>query len=220
MHLKKKICIITGHYGSGKTNLAVNLALDARREGKSVTIVDLDIVNPYFRTADFSSELTEAGVHVIVPMYANTNLDIPALTGAVDSAFENQDDCVIVDVGGDDAGAIALGRYAPAIRAHEYELLYVVNRYRYLTATPEDALDVLRDIAAVSRLTPTGIINNSNLGEETNAAHLEASVSFAQAVAEAAGLPLVATSYDNRLPSPDVPAPYPVTMFVKKIWEE
>ena len=219
MELTKRLNLITGHYGSGKTNLAVNLALDAKKEGKSVAIVDLDIVNPYFRTADFSEMLENNGIRVIVPMYANSNLDIPALTGAVDAVLNSGEDCVILDVGGDDAGAIALGRYAPAISAQEYDLFYVVNRYRYLTATPDEALEVLRDIAAVSRLSPTGVLNNSNLGGETTAAEVERSAAFAGEVARLAGVPLRATAYDRRLGELSVPEGYPVDIYVKKIWE-
>ncbi len=219
MELTKRLNLITGHYGSGKTNLAVNLALDAKKQGKSVTIVDLDIVNPYFRTADFAEMLTNQGIRVILPMYANSNLDIPALTGAVDSVFTNGDDCVILDVGGDDAGAIALGRYAPAISAQDYDLLYVVNEHRYLTATPDDALEVLREIAAVSRLSPTGVLNNSNLGEETTWEAVLNSIPFAQAVADKAGVPLRANAYDRRLEQGTMPDGYPVDIFVKKIWE-
>ena len=219
MELQRKINIITGHYGSGKTNRAVNLALDARKQGRRVTVIDLDIVNPYFRTADFAQTFAEAGIRVVLPTYANTNLDIPALTGAVDSAFDNDDDCVIIDVGGDDAGAIALGRYAPAIQAHDYALFYVVNRYRYLTSTPEEGLAVLADIAAVSRLSPTGILNNANLGEETTARTVEDSLPYAEELAAKAGLPLLCTAYDRRLGALPVPDGYPVEIFVKKIWE-
>ena len=181
--------------------------------------MDLDIVNPYFRTADFSEMLENNGIRVIVPMYANSNLDIPALTGAVDAVLNSGEDCVILDVGGDDAGAIALGRYAPAISAQEYDLFYVVNRYRYLTATPDEALEVLRDIAAVSRLSPTGVLNNSNLGGETTAAEVERSAAFAGEVARLAGVPLRATAYDRRLGELSVPEGYPLDIYVKKIWE-
>ncbi len=219
MQLNRRVNLITGHYGSGKTNLAVNLAMDARKQGKSVAIVDLDIVNPYFRTADFADVLTAEGIRVIVPTYANSNLDIPALTGAVDSVFTGDEDCVIIDVGGDDAGAIALGRYAPKISREPYDLFYVINHCRYLTSTPEEALGVLRDIEAVSRLSATGILNNTNLGEETTPALIEASASFAKEVAGLANLPLCATAYDERLPAPDLPNGYPVKVYVKKIWE-
>ena len=219
METDRKIYIITGHYGSGKTNLAVNLALTQRQLGKSVTLVDLDIVNPYFRSADFSGLLGDAGIRMVSPVYANSNLDIPALSGAVDAVFDNGGDCVIMDVGGDDAGAIALGRYAPAIARHDYALWYVVNRCRYLTQTPEEALEVMREIQAVSRLQPSGIANCSNLGEETTARIVEGSVPFAREVAALAGVPLCCTAYDRRLGALQVPEPYPVEIYVRKPWE-
>ena len=220
MEEKRKIYLITGHYGSGKTNFAVNLALDQRKLGKTVTLVDLDIVNPYFRSADFTAMLTEQGIGVVSPIYANSNLDIPALSGAVDAVFDNGGDCVIIDVGGDDAGAIALGRYAPAIARHDYALWYVVNRCRYLTQTPEEALSVLGEIAAVSRLRPGGIVNCSNLGEETTAEIVRSSVNFAAEVARLAGVPMEHTVYDRRLGELDVPGGYPVDVYVKKPWDE
>ncbi len=164
--------------------------------------------------------LTEAGVQMVSPVYANSNLDIPALSGAVDAVFDNGGQCVIIDVGGDDAGAIALGRYAPAIARHDYELWYVVNRYRYLTQTPEDALNVLREIEAVSRLHPTGVINCSNLGEETAADTVENSREFAGKVAELAGVPMRLTVYDRKLGELNVPSPCPVEIYVKKPWEK
>ena len=118
----KRITIVTGHYGSGKTNFAVNLAVDLCRKGKSVVLVDLDIVNPYFRSADFKEQLTEMGIEMICPVYANTNLDIPALGADIYSVF-NKDDgrYIIFDVGGDDAGAAALGRYSHLIQQEEFE---------------------------------------------------------------------------------------------------
>ncbi len=220
METKRKIYLITGHYGSGKTNFAVNLALSERKLGRTVTLVDLDIVNPYFRSADFASLLQEEGIGLVSPVYANTNLDIPALSGAVDAVFDNGGERVIIDVGGDDAGAIALGRYAPAIARHDYELLYVVNRCRYLTQTPEEALSVLRDIEAVSRLRPTGVVNCTNLGEETTRELVEQSADFAAQVAELADVPLTCTAFDRQLGEIKAPKPYPVTVYVKKPWED
>ena len=145
------VIAVTGHYGSGKTNFSINLAISIAKNGTSVTIVDLDIVNPYFRTADFSDLLDMQGIHVIVPEYANTNLDIPVLPASVDAAIAQKDGVVILDVGGDDAGAIALGRYAARIRDAGYDLLYVINENRYLTKTPEEAVSLLREIEQASR---------------------------------------------------------------------
>ena len=113
----KKITIITGHYGSGKTNLAVNLALRLADAGEKVTIVDFDIVNPYFRTADFAELFQKHGVTLAASMYANTSLDIPAISFDMERmAYEPG--YLIVDVGGDDAGAIGLGRYAEGFSAY------------------------------------------------------------------------------------------------------
>lgn len=143
----KRITIVTGHYGSGKTNFAVNLAVDLSREGKQVVLVDLDIVNPYFRSADFKERLTAMGIEMICPIYANTNLDIPALGADIYSVFyQNDSRYVIFDVGGDDAGAAALGRYSHLIQQENYDMLYVVNCYRYLTRQPEEALQILRKL--------------------------------------------------------------------------
>lgn len=116
METKRKIYLITGHYGSGKTNFAVNLALSERKLGRTVTLVDLDIVNPYFRSADFASLLQEEGIGLVSPVYANTNLDIPALSGAVDAVFDNGGERVIIDVGGDDAGAHRSGTVCACYR--------------------------------------------------------------------------------------------------------
>ena len=147
-----KMNIITGHYGSGKTNFAVNLALDIARSGKQCTIVDLDIVNPYFRTADFAELFKQNNITLKVPKYANTNLDIPALNFDINSII-SESEYVILDVGGDDAGATALGRYAPAIKKlDDVQMLYVVNCFRYLIKKPADAVELMHDIELASDL--------------------------------------------------------------------
>ena len=152
------IIAVTGHYGSGKTNLAVNLAVDFAKEGERVTIIDLDIVNPYFRTADFSELFGSLGIKLVAPQFANTNLDIPSL-GFDMAAVINGCDRLIIDVGGDDTGAVALGQYATVLGNFGCELYYVVNRYRYLTRTPGEAVELLRDIEQVSRIRAKGIVN-------------------------------------------------------------
>ena len=120
----KKITIVTGHYGSGKTNFSVNLAVRAAQEGADAAIVDLDIVNPYFRTADFRQLFEEKGIKLIAPDFANSNLDIPSIQFDVVQLAMNEDR-LIIDVGGDDAGAFALGRYAADLAqfADEIEML-------------------------------------------------------------------------------------------------
>ena len=157
------VVIITGHYGAGKTNLAVNLAREMAKTGPA-SLYDLDIVNPYFRSADFSQTLSAAGVTVVAPEAANTNLDLPALSGRLEAALRTGERRLILDVGGDDAGAVALGRFAPLLEQREYQMWYVVNRFRYLTRVPEEAVGLLREIETASRLRVTHIVNNSNLG--------------------------------------------------------
>ena len=125
----KRINIITGHYGSGKTNLSVNLALKAAEQGKSVAVVDLDLVNPYFRTADFRNLFEEKGIKLIAPDFANTNLDVPSVQFDVEQ-LASSEDCLIIDVGGDDAGAAALGRYSGALlnMQEDFDMFYEIGR--------------------------------------------------------------------------------------------
>ncbi len=218
----KRITIVTGHYGSGKTNFAVNLAVDFCKAGKKAVLVDLDIVNPYFRSADFKGLLGRMSIEMICPTYANTNLDIPALGADIYSVFRKDDSrFVIFDVGGDDAGAAALGRYAKLIQEEAFDMLYVVNRYRYLTRQPREALEVLREIEAASRLAATGVVNNSNLGGQTTAQDILDALAYGRSVASLAGIPLVAATAERRLAAqiPD-PAVYPVDLYVLPPWEE
>ncbi len=212
----KKAIIITGHYGSGKTNIAVNLAADYADRGEKVCVIDLDIVNPYFRTADFGTLFEDKGIYLVAPQYANTNLDIPSL-GFDMAALLRGYDRVVVDVGGDDAGAIALGQYATILKNFGYEMLYVVNKYRYLTSTAEETVELLRDIELVSSLKATGVVNSSNLGLTTTAQDILGSVEYAEECAKAAELPLVFTAAMKEL---DVPDTRPVEVYVRPFWEE
>ncbi len=214
----KKLTIITGHYGSGKTNVSVNLALHAAKQGRKCTVVDLDIVNPYFRTADFEELFKENGITLKAPMYANSNLDIPALNISVKSILD-ESDCVIIDVGGDDEGAKALGRYAKVIsECDDREMLYVINKCRYLTKEPQEALELMRDIEAASTLRCTGIINNTNLGAETTEDIVLGSQEYARKVAEAAGLPVAITAGKSEFLGKVTDNPFPIEIFVKTLW--
>jgi len=196
----KRLTLLAGHYGSGKTNLAVNMALDLRKMRERVALADLDIVNPYFRSKDSGRELMEAGVRLIVSEYANTNLDIPALPQEMYALIDDPGLSAVIDVGGDDRGALALGRLSPAIAAeNDYDMFLVVNRFRPLTRSAEDVLQVMREIEEAGHLAFTGVIDNSNLGAETSAEDVLGSAGFAEAVAEKTGLPLVLTSVDEAL---------------------
>lgn len=211
-----KIIAVTGHYGSGKTNLAVNLAVDFAKEGERLTIIDLDIVNPYFRTADFSELFGLLGIKLVAPQFANTNLDIPSL-GFDMAAVINGCDRLIIDVGGDDTGAVALGQYATVLGNFGCELYYVVNRYRYLTRTPGEAVELLRDIEQVSRIRAKGIVNCSNLGSQTTADDVKVTADYALKCASEAGVPLALTAAERSL---GVEGAYPVDVYVRPFWEE
>ena len=191
----KRLTLFAGHYGSGKTNIAVNYALKLAEEGKSVCIADLDIVNPYFRTKDSAKELEAAGVHLISPQFANSNVDLPALPAEAYRLVTDRNVYGIMDIGGDDRGAYALGRYVPAIlEENNYRMVFVANAYRPLTRTPEEALEVMREIEDACGLQFTDIINNSNLASETTPETVLDSLSYVEKLSEHSGLPIFATS--------------------------
>ena len=193
--LHKRLTLFAGHYGSGKTNIAVNYALHLASQGKKVCIGDLDIVNPYFRTADSAKELEKAGVELISPQFANSNVDLPALPAEAYRLVEDKEIYGIMDIGGDDRGAYALGRYTPFIREeNNYRMAFVANCYRPLTRTPEEALEVMREIESACALPFTCIINNSNLAGETTAQTVLDSLSYMEELCRISSLPLWLTT--------------------------
>lgn len=196
----KRLYIICGHYGSGKTNVALNMAFELKTQGEKVAIADLDIVNPYFRTKDSAEDLKRLGIELICSEYAGSNVDIPALPQDMYAITDKTDTKYILDIGGDDRGALALGRIAPKIREeNNYEMYLVVNRFRPLTRDTASVLEVIAEIEYAAKIRFTGIINNSNLGEETTAEDVFSSVKYADELAKATGLPIVLTAVDERL---------------------
>ena len=196
----KRITLLCGHYGSGKTNVALNMAYDIKRSYDNVAIADLDIVNPYFRTKDSAKDLEEKGIKLIVSEYAGTNVDIPALPAEIYTLTDNKALRAVIDVGGDDRGALALGRIAPAIiEENDYECLMVINKYRPLTPDVESTLEVMGEIETACGIKITGLVNNSNLGVETEASDVLSSVEYAESVAKATGLKIVCTTVNETL---------------------
>ncbi len=197
------VTVVVGHYGVGKTNLALNLALACAACGERATVADLDLVNPYFRSSDYPQVLARAGVRLAAPTFAGTTLDTPSLGGQlfaeVERALAEPGRRLVVDVGGDDAGAYALGGYARALQGPGVRVLYVVNAFRNLTHEPADAARVLREIEAASHLSAHGVVNNSHLCDETAPRDVEEGRAWARAVARELGLPLVATCVPARL---------------------
>lgn len=196
----KRLTLFAGHYGSGKTNIALNYARFLHEQGLPVTIADLDIVNPYFRTKDSEAQLAGEGIGLICSPFANSNLDVPAMPKETYALIDSRTQYGVLDIGGDDRGALALGRYTPEIREeNDFEMLLVVNRSRPLTRTPEDTEAVMREIEAACGLPFTGIVNNTNLGQQTEAEDVLASVSYAEAISHQTGLPVFMTCCADRL---------------------
>lgn len=200
----KPLTVMTGHYGAGKTNLSIHLARMLAADGAEVTLVDLDIANPYFRTSDVTQTLTAEGITVIAPNFSGTNLEAPSLPPSVDGMLSditrNPDrGFVILDVGGDDAGAIALGQYAAKIAQVSHECYYAINPFRYLTATTQQAIENLHTIQQVGRVPVTAIINNANLGNETRSEDIISARSTVQALSAQSHLPIAFTAVPSGL---------------------
>ena len=189
---------LVGHAGVGKTNLSLNLARMQAQRGHRVTLVDMDLVNPYFRSSDYVDELAGQGVRMIGPTFARTSLDTPSLTGqlvaAVDELASSPAARLIIDVGGDDEGATSLGQYADRLKSAGCRVLYVVNAFRNLTHTPQEACEMLGAIEERSRMRASGVVNCSNLAAQTTWDDVERGRAWAREVASLTGLPLVATA--------------------------
>lgn len=188
--MKVRFHIFCGHFGSGKSEIAINFALKCKAEGENVSIVDLDIVNPYFRTNDAKAVLEESGIEVIAPEFANSNLDMPTVPADIMRVFNNLDKLVIFDVGGDEDGAFALGRYLEFFKREPYELHLVVNAKRPLTETAEEICEMAGEIERASRLKVTDMVNNTNIGKLSTAEVLAESVQEVERSAELLGVPV------------------------------
>ena len=196
----KRITLLCGHYGSGKTNVAVNVAFDLKNKYDTVAIADLDIVNPYFRSKDSSEDFEDKEIRLICSEYANTNVDIPALPPDMYALTDDKRIRAVIDVGGDDRGALALGRIAPKIlEEKDYEMLMVINCYRPLTRDLESTLEVMQEIEQACKIPFTGLVNNSNLGKDTCEEDVLKSVEYAEQVSKATGLPIKMTAVEQGL---------------------
>ena len=195
MNKLKRLTLLCGHYGSGKTNVAVNLAIELKKQYNNLVVADLDIVNPYFRTKDSLDDFKKHDIELICSEYANTNVDIPALPADMYRLTTDKNLTAVIDVGGDDRGAYALGRLVPEIKAEDnYEMLMVINGYRPLTPDAESTIEVMREIETACKLEFTGLVNNSNIGEATTANDIINSMDYANEVSKQSGLPIVMTT--------------------------
>lgn len=184
-----------GHYGSGKTFVSVNYAIALKGIYEKVSIYDLDIVNPYYRTVDALKMLENKGVELIVSPFAETNVDLPALNAGSYKMLNKESGFAVLDIGGDDRGALALGRFKDGIKTeNDYEVFFVVNCFRPETRTIEDALQIKNEIESSAKLKFTAIVNNANLGLETTIEHIEKGYDFCKKLSEATGLEVKFTS--------------------------
>ena len=188
-------------------------------------MVDLDVVNPFFRSSDYRALLDEAGVRTIAPVFAGTNLDGPSLSGtilpAIEQARAGEGRLLIVDAGGDDVGATALGQLHRQIETAGYEMLYVVNRYRVLSTKPEETIPLLREIETASHLKATAIVNNSNLAVQTDMQMVLDAVPFAKKAAELCHLPLLYSTVPDFAVENTLPEGFKaVKRYVRFVWED
>ncbi len=221
--MKERFHIFCGHFGSGKSEVALNFAMKQQKSGKKVSIVDLDIVNPYFRTNDARETLKEQGIEVIAPEYANSNLDMPTVPADIMKVFNNPDKFVVFDVGGDEDGAYALGRYLEFFKKESYRMYLVVNAKRPLTGTPDEIMEMAKEIENASRLKITDVINNTNIGNLTDEnTILEGEAAIASA---AANLGLEVTLYSgkekalSKLPQKLEEKKFTIDIQIKMPWE-
>lgn len=196
----RRITVFAGHYGSGKTNIAVNYsALIREATGKNVALADLDIVNPYYRAKDSTDRLEKLGIRMISSPFANSNVDLPALPSEAYAIIDDEETFAVCDVGGDDRGAYALGRYRDGIMKSDYEMLMVVNMYRPLTRTVEEVLEMKAEIEAAAGIPFTGIVNNSNIGPLTTKEDVVKSFDFIAEISKETGLPLRFTAVWDKI---------------------
>lgn len=220
----KRITVISGHYGSGKTEFAVNFAFWLAHTGQRVSMVDLDIVNPYFCSREREAQLLQGGVSLIAQTAACRSADVPALPPEVARMFFDDAGRYVVDVGGDDVGARVLSRYQPEFEKTDYDLWLVLNANRPQTGTPEQALTYLHRIEQASRLKFSGIVNNTHLCGQTTLDEVRRGNALAVQLCQMIGLPLVC----NVVPRVVLPkgsaegiegALFPIDIWMKKPWE-
>ena len=217
-----RLSIVTGHYGTGKTEFAVNLALALAGEEKKVMLADLDIVNPYFRSRERRQLLEEAGVQLISSSQACSDADVPALPAELLAILENRDITGVLDIGGDPVGARVLARFQPKIVREDYQLLYVLNANRPEVRTPETAIAYLRGIEATTGLTCGGIINHPHLCGETTEAEIRNGARLAADVSRETGIPVLCHVAEEKFAPAlsDLAEPvFPITIKMKKPWE-
>ncbi|QTA83118.1 p-loop domain-containing protein [Desulfonema limicola] len=193
------IVIIVGNYGSGKTEVAVNLAINRKQAGLDVRLADLDLVNPYFRSREARDVLTRLGIELVLPPDQYMNADLPILSPAVAGMLHAPSELALVDAGGDDAGATVLAALAHVLKGKDIRVLQVVNPYRPFTDTIQGCIKIRREIEYASKLMINGIIGNANLIDETTSAEINKGYDFVKNLSKQTLLPLEFITSDREL---------------------
>ena len=225
---KDKPCvyIFTGHFGSGKSEVAINFAINLKRSHpeRKVAMIDLDIINPFFRSADAQTALEKEGILVEIPTCANSNVEGIALTGKMGALIDDTSYDVILDVGGDDLGARAVGYYCDRLANREHFIFFVVNKNRPFTKDKESALKIFDEVESSTRLKINGIVNNTNLLEMTDAETVLSGLPLMKELSDAKQIPLVFSAANRALcdelkksiPEDEL---LPLDEYVKLLWD-
>ncbi|GAA0177861.1 hypothetical protein SH2C18_10090 [Clostridium sediminicola] len=218
-----RIKIFAGHFGSGKTEIAVNYALNLAASGKKVAIVDIDIVNPYFCVRDLRDMFKEKGIRVISSNPEFVNAELMVVTAEVNAIFNDKSYEVVIDVGGDDLGAVVLGQYNRFFKNEDYEMYLVVNNNRPQTDNEDSTEEYLRNIEKASRLKITHLISNTNLSYETTSEHIIKGEKVIKQLSEKLNLPhkytVVRRDLADEVKNIVKGELYPIDIFMKKPWE-
>ena len=197
----KKYIIISGHFGSGKTEISINLAHLLKNASNKVCLVDFDIVNPYFRANDSRTELENRGIEVITPIFAGSNVDVPALPGKINKLFQTDYDYVIFDTGGDDMGAKAIARYKEFFRKVDYEHICIVNYLRPETDTKNKAIALMNEIQISAKLNITSFISNSVLFGAFSSGTFKESIEISKLISKETGIEFKGSVLDEGCPN-------------------
>lgn len=218
----ERLILFTGHFGSGKTEISINYALQSINSGQKTILVDLDIVNPFFRSSEVRDQLESQGVKVISPNFVTTGVDVPSLPAEIYSVFTDKSARVIFDVGGDEIGAKALGRFFPYFQSEPYRMYYVINTKRPLSSTKEDILSMMQEVQRTSRLQITHLINNTNLSYDTEICDIIDGHVLVSEISQSLKLPIAyiagVKELLDKLPDELDGSLFPIRIFMKPPW--
>ena len=194
------IVVVVGNYGSGKTEVSINLAVTEKQAGKTVQVADLDLVNPYFRTREAREQLRMLGIDVILPHERYMKADLPILSPGVAAMLQKKEILAILDVGGDGVGATVLAALAVAFQKRPVKVLQVVNPFRPYTDTIEGCEKIRNEIEMTSKMKITGIVSNANMMQDTTMEHIRQGYDFISRLADHNGLPIEFITIPDGLP--------------------